>query len=220
MRNNQKIKLRRWETSLLLALVCTVLWSSWAGFREAKLAGQMLRMHVVANSDAERDQQVKRAVRDVVVQQADGFLAECTSVGEAREKLEEHLPELAESGARVVKRWGCSDPVTVSLGQCFYPTKYVGDYGLPAGRYQSLRVEIGSAQGHNWWSVLYPVLSEDAAIEYTETAMREGLDREDWNLIREEDGGYVLRFRCLEWYGAIKERLTNPPWRISCEEGR
>lgn len=206
MRTKREIKLKRWEISLLLALVCTMLWSSWAGFREAKLAGQVLRMHVVANSDEEQDQMLKRAVRDAVVRRAEETLKGCTSAGQARERLADHVDELARSGAQVVEQKGYAYPVIVSLGNRFYPTKYCENYGLPAGSYQALCVEIGAARGHNWWSVIYPALSEDAVAEYAETALGE-LDREDWKLIREEEGGYVLRFRCLEWYGRAKEML-------------
>ena len=206
MGKKRLIRLRRWELSLLLALVCTLLWSSWAGFRETALAGRMLRMHVVANSDEEEDQRLKQAVRDVVLRQAEGMTEDCTSVKQVRDRLADHLPELAQSGAQVVRQWGYSYPVTVSLGQQYYPTKRYGGYGLPAGRYQALRVEIGAARGSNWWCVLFPALSEDAVTEYAEETM--GLDQKDWKLIRETDGEYVLRFRCLEWYGRLKEIIA------------
>ena len=106
MRRTGEIRLKRWELALLLGLAATVLLSSWAGYRETELATRVVRLHVLANSDSDADQDLKLEVRDSVLALADGYLADCTSVSQAKNVLEAHLQELADTGAETVGRGG------------------------------------------------------------------------------------------------------------------
>ena len=208
MRKTTDIRLKRWEIALLLGIAVTVLLTSWAGYRETELATRVVRLHVLANSDLEEDQNLKLEVRDSVLTLAEGYLANCTSIPQAKNVLEAHLQELADAGAETVSREGYSYPVSVTLETTYFPTKEYEDYALPAVNYQALRVEIGAAEGHNWWCVVFPFLSTDAVSERSETAIKDGLTEEDIALITEEDEGYVFRFQCLEWFGELRQWLS------------
>lgn len=205
MRKTGDIRLKRWEIALLLGIAVTVLVTSWAGYRETQLATKVVRLHVLANSDLEEDQSLKLEVRDSVLTLAEGYLADCTSVSQAKNVLEAHLQELADVGAETVSREGYCYPVSVTLETAYFPTKEYKDYALPAGNYQALRVEIGEAEGHNWWCVVFPSLSVDAVSERSETAIKDGLTEEDIALLTGEDEGYVFRFQCLEWFGELRQ---------------
>lgn len=208
MWNRREIRLKRWEIALLLGLAVTVLLSSWAGCRETELASRVVRLHVLANSDSEADQILKLKVRDSVLTLADGYLADCTSVSQAKNILEAHLQELADTGAETVSQEGYRYPVTVTLETTYFPTKEYEDYALPAGAYQALRVKIGAAEGHNWWCVVFPPLSFDAVSERSETAIKDGLTEEDVAMLTGEEEGYVFRFQCLEWFGELRQWLS------------
>ncbi len=208
MQRAASIRLKRWEIALLLGLAVTVLVSSWAEYRETELATRVVRFHVLANSDSEADQALKLKVRDSVLALADGYLADCTSVTEAKDVLEAHLQELADTGADTVSQEGYPYPVCVKLETTYFPTKEYQDFALPAGEYQALRVEIGAAEGHNWWCVVFPPLSFGSVSECSETAIKDGLTGDDMELLSGEEEGYVVRFKCLELFGELKQWLA------------
>lgn len=146
-------KLKRWEVALLCGVLAALLWSAWAGQEQAELAGQVIRLHVLANSDSQADQELKLAVRDRVLEQAEGLYPEDATLEQAREILEDNLDELAAAGQQVVDEAGKDYPVTAQLEECWFPTKEYENFALPAGEYTALRVVIGEGEGQNWWCV-------------------------------------------------------------------
>ena len=81
-----------------------------------------------------------------------------------------------------------------------YPVRYYDDFRLPAGEYTSLRVVIGSGEGHNWWCVLFPPLCTAASEEECEEEfLAAGFSGEQYRLIKKDsDGRYKIRFKMLE----------------------
>lgn len=168
----------------------------------------MLRLHVVANSDTERDQRLKLEVRDAVLQRCGDLLDGENTLAQARTRLESALPELAEAGAQVVRDWDQSYPVNVRLEYTPFPaTRYEG-FALPAGRYQALRVELGAAEGHNWWCVLFPSLCLAGEEELSATAMAQGLTEDDVALLRQERPKYEIRWKCVELWEELRASLA------------
>ena len=128
---------------------------------EATLAptpNQLIRFHVLANSDSEQDQALKRAVRDAILKEVSPRLAVSQSLDESRQILKKVRPDMEEIGRSVVKAWGKDYIVHTEYGHFSFPTKSYGSLVLPAGRYEALRVVIGEGQGSNWWCVLFPPL--------------------------------------------------------------
>ena len=156
-------KLKRWEVALLCGVLAALLWSAWAGQEQAELAGQVIRLHVLANSDSQADQELKLAVRDRVLEQAEDLYPEDATLEQAREILEDNLDELAAAGQQVVDEAGKDYPVTAQLEECWFPTKKYENFALPAGEYTALRVVIGEGEGQNWWCVAFPPLCLGAA---------------------------------------------------------
>ncbi len=98
----------------------------------------------------------------------------------------------------------------MTLGAENYPTRRYDDFALPAGTYESLRVTLGEGEGHNWWCVVFPPLCLEAAQVSAGEAVG-GLTEDDLQLITESDGGFELRFRLLELWGELMERLSQQP---------
>ena len=113
------------------------------------------------------------------------------------------------AAAQTIAQQGYDYPVKVSLERTYFPTKVYADFSLPAGEYQGLRVEIGQAEGHNWWCVVFPPLCFSSVSEQSEAALRSGLTEDDLALLTGEDQGYVFRFQCLEWFGQLKQWLAH-----------
>lgn len=118
----------------------------------------LIRFHVIANSDNDSDQALKRAVRDAILEKVSPRLAESHSINESREILKNLLPEMESIAGDVVKSWGENYPVQAEYGKTEFPTKSYGSLVLPAGEYEAVRILIGNAEGANWWCVLFPPL--------------------------------------------------------------
>ena len=197
-------KLRLWEAALLLAFGLTLTAGVWASASESALAGQVLRLHVVANSDSERDQALKLLVRDAVLAQAGGILDGVSDRRSAEQALTPHLDELARTAAEALAAEGCGDTVTVSLVDQWFPTKEYDGFSLPAGQYRALRVTVGEGQGRNWWCVVFPPLCLGSVTEESvEAVAGEALSDGQVALITGQDGGYVLKFRFIEWWNEL-----------------
>jgi stage II sporulation protein R len=193
--------LRRWEAALMMAFALALTAGVWASASQSALADRVVRLHVVANSDSDRDQAVKLLVRDAVLAQATPLLDGVDSRQGAEAALAAHLDQLAQAGAEALARAGVDDPVTVTLEDQWFPTKVYDGFSLPAGQYRALRVVIGDGAGQNWWCVVFPPLClASVTEEVAQTAMAGGLTDDQISLITGQDGGYVLKFKLVEWW--------------------
>ena len=201
-------KLRLWEAALFLAFGLTLTAGVWSSASASALAGQVLRLHVVANSDTQEDQVLKLQVRDAVLEQANLLLEDVTDRGEAEAVLSQQLQALAEASAAVVAGAGYDYPVTVSLEDCWFPTKVYDGFSLPAGTYRALRIVIGAGEGQNWWCVVFPPLCLGSVTEeVAATAAQAGLSEDQVSLITGRDGGYVVKFKLMEWWDSLIQAL-------------
>jgi len=124
----------------------------------AALASQVIRLHVIANSDSDADQELKRAVRDAILAEVTPLFDQVTTQGQARAAIAAATPRIRAAAERVIAAAGKDYSVRIELGRFHFPTKAYGTILLPAGEYTALRVLIGQAKGANWWCVLFPPL--------------------------------------------------------------
>ena len=146
---------------------------SWMEEKAAQqeLAASVIRFHVLADSDRQRDQQVKLEVRDALLERMEKLLEGAESLETARKRLGDNLESLREEAETVVREAGSSVPVNVELTREDFPVRTYSRYRFPAGEYETLQITLGSGEGHNWWCLifpslcfqdsLHPVLSED-----------------------------------------------------------
>lgn len=153
---------------------------------------ESIRLRILANSDGTGDQLVKRRVRDAVVEQMNGWVAELEnpqSLEEARRVIRDHLPAIEEQVGQTLKQYGKSYDYQVELGTVPFPTKMYGGAVYPAGNYEALRVTLGEGKGKNWWCVLFPplcfidagsgdALAKDAGTTTIAKASAEGISRD------------------------------------------
>ena len=185
-------------TILISAIVFFTLQSVFPTEKEYEIYNSTVRLHVLANSDEEKDQELKLKVRDKILERVSTY--EASSRDEALELIEQNKQELIDIAAEVIKEEGFLYEVDIEVGQEFYQTRYYEDFALPAGEYTSVKVKIGEGKGQNWWCVLYPPLCTNQAIALDEEACIEvGLTKDQYNLITENaDGEYKIKFRLLE----------------------
>ena len=191
---------------ILILTVCTlfIMLGLLPVHSEAELYDNVLRLHVLANSDSDEDQALKLKVRDAIIDKCGHLFAFCESREEAALIVEQSRTLIEDTAKAMIEDEGYSYPVTIDLGQEDYPTKNYGAVCFPAGNYLSLRVIIGEGNGQNWWCVLFPPMCLSAATlsNYSDDAIPVGLTGEQYKMITETDNPkYTVRFKILEVFG-------------------
>lgn len=169
-----------------------------------QLSNEVLRLHVVANSDRLDDQAVKLKVKDAVMTVLEDVTSGAESKAEAQEMLASNLKNLEAAANAVLDEQGISDRARVSLAKEEFPTRVYDTFTLPAGVYDSLRITIGNGQGHNWWCVVFPSLCIPAASEdVADTAAGAGFSDSLSGAITGEPE-YEVRFFLLDVLGQLE----------------
>lgn len=197
--------MKKINISIAFALVFSILMS--LAFFEASCADirtRVLRLHILANSDSEYDQQIKLAVRDRILAECGQLFAQTDDVDGAIEQARSNLPELQQVAADVLAEYGCDYGVTVELAPSDFGTRDYGEVTLPAGRYEAVRILIGDAAGHNWWCVCFPNMCIPAASQTDEISS--ALSKNEAKIVT-QSGEFEVRFKVVEWYEGLKSKL-------------
>ena len=185
----------------------TALWLLFAGsmLRQQKLAGRLIRLHVLANSDESEDQAEKLAVRDALLPHIAAMTESCRSQASALQVLDGQAETLGQLAAAV-----CGKAVTVDVSAEWYPTLSYSTISLPAGRYVSLQVKIGAAKGHNWWCVAFPsVCTAASSTQLQHAAAVAGLDGQDLRMMTEQEPDIQIRYAILELFEKIRALFSD-----------
>jgi stage II sporulation protein R len=151
-----------WGYLILLSL--GTIFSLWIPKNEAVakesiiIPGDAIRLRILANSDLESDQDLKRKVRDAVNAKITLWVQDLTSMDKAKVVIKDKLPEIQTIAEKVVQDYGSKQSVKVEFGKVQFPTKLYGQFLYPAGQYQAVLITLGEGKGANWWCVLYPPL--------------------------------------------------------------
>ena len=165
---------------------------------ESEIYSNVLRLHVIANSDSEDDQNLKLLVRDAVLAEAQILLCDVYDRAKAEETVMQNIEILRSVAEKTVFDNGYDYPVAIELGKEEYPTKNYESCSFPAGEYTSLRILIGEAAGQNWWCVLFPPLCLSAATD-ADAFASVGITDGQYQIITEnENPKYKIRFKILE----------------------
>lgn len=194
---------RNIEVGVLIGLICAV-FLSFSGFDNAcnNIRQNVLRLHILANSDSVEDQEIKLKIRDEILKSTDIF-EQCTDLSSAV-LVAEQQKELVEQAARkVLKENGFDYDVSVEIGDSYFSTREYDDFTLPAGTYKSVIVKLGEAKGKNFWCVLFPAVCVPSATKHN---LSESVS-EKASEIAENPDGYIMRFKAIEWYESVKNRL-------------
>lgn len=168
------------------------------------IAGEIIRLHVIADSDRETDQILKLKVKEAVVEELRPKLATAETVAEAREILQENMEQIEKLSDRVIEKNGFSYTARASLGQAVFPVKMYGDLAFPAGEYEALRIKLGKAEGKNWWCVMFPTLcfvdevKEEITPENKEK-FKEILTKEEYESLEQKEGKVFYKLKIGEY---------------------
>lgn len=198
---SKKIKI-----SVTVGIVVAIL-SSICSFAKTseEIRSDVLRLHVIANSDTSVDQNLKLRLRDYILQEGKDIFNGSVNVENAVEKIEPVLPELEKSAKAFMNQAGFDYDVKISLSNEYFTTRTYETVTLPAGKYLALRVVIGSGEGHNWWCVMFPPMCVPAADKKDEI---ENVFSEKEIKLVESKPKYEPRFKVVEIYEQLKEIIS------------
>lgn len=189
---------------ILVMLTAGAVFAADSYLSQRTLAEKTVRLHVVANSDSDADQEQKLRVRDAILETASALTADCKIASEARRALANGTAELAAAAQKVLREENSPYSVRVTVQTEQFETRRYDTFTLPAGEYPSLRVTIGAGEGHNWWCVVFPSLCTAATGDGVERiAAAGGFSDEESELVVGGEEKYVLRFKTLEWLQAF-----------------
>ena len=162
---------RSLDIIMALGAALALLLGGFAGFAEEcdEIPSEVLRLHIPANSDSPRDQEIKLALRDCVLQEYGTQLSGARSREEAADTVRGLLPEIEKTCCEFLSQQGVDSGAEAELTEMYFPTRRYEQATLPAGEYQALRITLGSGEGHNWWCVMYPAMCIPLASQPADT---------------------------------------------------
>lgn len=192
--------------SIAIGIVTAVIFSicSFAKTSE-EIRSDVLRLHVIANSDSSVDQNLKLRLRDYILEEGEDIFDGSVNVENAVKKIEPKLAELEKSAETFVKNAGFDYDVKITLSNEYFTTRTYESVTLPGGKYLALRVVIGSGEGHNWWCVMFPPMCVPAADKKDEI---ENVFTDKEIKLVESKPKYEPRFKVVEIYEQIRETIS------------
>lgn len=192
--------------SFLLLLYTSICAFSYAQNVSSDIANSVFRLHVIANSDSKKDQDLKYKVRDNLISYMNELCKDCSSKDEAIKIANEHQNDFYKIAQKTISENGYHYDISIKIGNFQFPTKNYGDISLPAGYYDALRVEIGKAAGQNWWCVMFPPLcfidvTSGVVPEESKKELMENMSEEDYTLISNNENEEInFKFKLLEFF--------------------
>lgn len=162
---------------------------------------EAIRLRILANSDNESDQQLKRNIRDRVNEEITSWVEDITDIEQARRLIEKRIPEINQIVSTVLEESGVKQNYEVTYGKdVSFPAKIYGSYVYPAGKYEAVLITIGEGKGDNWWCVLFPPLCFLDFSNGTSAVSAETVEEEDKEEDEQKEDTKVTFF-LFEWLG-------------------
>lgn len=184
------MKIKKVLIPTLMTLITTLFISAVPTEAECKIYDDTIRIHILANSDSEEDQQLKLLLRDAILEEYGNFLSVSKDKSEAEILLNERLLEIEDFANEKLIELGALYTAKVTLSKEWYQTRDYSTFSLPAGYYTSLRILIGEAKGENFWCVMFPPLCLETSL-----GKMDAYSKEENSLITKK---YTVKFKILE----------------------
>lgn len=199
-------KVKLFIVSVIIGVCVTATAQSYSQKVMADISDNVVRLHVVANSNGKFDQDLKLKVRDEIINYLEPVLKDVDDVKESRALIEKNISKIEEEAEKTIKKYGYNYNVTVNSGNFDFPTKEYENVKFPKGKYYALKVVIGKGEGENWWCVLYPQLCFDytesgALSKENDTKLKNVLTYDEYTTITSKSN-LNFKFKILEWFSS------------------
>lgn len=172
--------MKKIDLALSIGLAASILLTSFTAFARDcdEIRGSVVRLHILANSDSVADQELKLEVRDAVLKETADLFVNSYTKQQAEDNVAKRLGEIETIARKVIMAKGYDYEAKAELVNMFFETRAYGDIVMPAGRYDAVRIKIGSAKGKNWWCVMFPPMCVPAAAEKPDTPSMSGAEEQ------------------------------------------
>lgn len=195
------------EISVAIGLIVSIIFSVIGFGAECKeIRNNVIRLHILANSDSAADQQVKLAVRDALLNCGSEIFGGAVNIDNAEDCLEREKQILTETANKVLAENGFEYKAEIFLTEEYFQTREYENYTLPAGEYLALKVILGNGKGHNWWCVMFPPLCIPAAAKRADTEIILGKNGAE---IISNPAKYEMRFKIVEIIEELKIKFRS-----------
>ena len=197
--------MKRIKLSILFGLISAMLLSvSHFNVLCDDLRENILRLHIIANSDSVADQNLKILIRDEILNETSDLFLNVTDLEDAKQKVGTSLNEFEEIAKRVIVENGFNYDAVAYVEEKYFDTRVYDEFTLPAGYYPSLVIELGEAKGKNWWCVVFPTVCIPAA---SKGDLSDSVNAESANMAK-QGSRYIMRFKTVEIYEKIKNFIN------------
>lgn len=198
---------KKW-LALAVGMIAAIFVFSLASFAAdcKQIRRNVLRLHILANSDSSADQQLKLLVRDAVTEGCAGLFDGSENSEQARQAAQQSLQDIERIAQQALLQHGCTDTVRAELTEMYFTTRTYEDVTLPAGTYYAVRLTIGKGEGKNWWCVVFPPLCVSAASD--RKTMQDVLDERQLDVVQ-NSSNYRVRFKVVEWWEALSNTVRS-----------
>lgn len=198
---------------LLLFIYTSICAFSYSNSVINDIQKSVFRLHVIANSNSEEDQNLKYLVRDKVLAYINSISNKKNSKEEVIQIAIKNKNEIKKIAEEVIRENGYNYNVNVEIGNFPFPTKSYGDISFPAGNYDALKIEIGNAKGKNWWCVMFPPLcfvdvTSGIVPEESKNILKENLSYEEYELLAQDSENYDFKFKIVEMFQNLNVKIA------------
>ena len=198
--------------TILFCLYIFLLSTNYAKSVSANLSSSVFRLHIIANSDSEEDQNLKLLVRDNIINYMNTLISNSNSKNDIISIVSNHIEDFKNIALETIHSHGYNYNVNISIGNFYFPTKSYGDISFPSGHYDALKIEIGESIGQNWWCVLSPPLcfvnsSSGVVPDDSKNILKENLNSESYDIINSNnkniDSSVKIKFKIVEFFNNL-----------------
>lgn len=195
--------------ALFISLMVSMAVTAYSDGVQEDLQSNLVRLHIIANSDSNEDQAVKLKVRDAVLAETEKELEINT-----KEEIVKNLDKFEKIANEVLAENGFPYTAHAVYGKFDFPKKEYKNITLPAGEYFGVRLILGEGEGHNWWCVMYPPLcvADDSSMEMdgkSQELLKQSLDEETYEVVTGEKSDITVKFKAVELIQELKQKIKN-----------
>lgn len=195
------IGMKKTEVFLIFTFIIYLIFGSFCAFSAEcdDVRQSSFRLHILANSDSQEDQELKLKVRDRIIAESHNIFTDTQSLDTVEKSAYENLDKIKKIAEDEIDKNGYDYPVSCSITNMYFETREYDNFTMPAGYYDALRIEIGQAKGHNWWCVMFPPMCLPAAEADSKDADLVKEYRQEHEVVNESPE-YEVKFAILEFF--------------------
>lgn len=197
------LKKSRIFISLFAVLLIVVSISKPIIDRSESISTKVFRLHILANSDSDFDQELKLSVKDAILENSAKLFQSSSTLSQAIESAQSNIDTFRNIAKYVIEENGYTYNVDVTIDKEYFDTRYYDSFIMPAGMYNTMKIVIGEGKGHNWWCVMYPSVCISGCIDDFDKV----LSAQEKELLTSNK--FIPKFKIIELYESIKNKILS-----------